>query len=130
MFKYYLSLTLTTILLLISTNLVVAATTYTMDARTVPTIQYATPTTGSTVTVGSTGSTRLLLNPAGSLVALTIAFPSTPSDGDIVQMGSSQAITTVTMSNGTVIGPLTTMAIGTFATYLYSSTTSSWFRIG
>lgn len=107
-----------------------SATTYTMDSRTVPIIQYATPTTGQTVTIGSTGSTRLLINPAGSLLALTIAFPSTPSDGDIVQMGSSQAITTVTMSNGTVIGPLTTMAIGTFASYSYNSTTTSWFRIG
>jgi hypothetical protein len=123
MFKYCLSL-----ILLASPCM--AATTYTMDSRTVPTIQYSTPTTGATVTIGSTGSTRLLLNPAGSLVALTIAFPSTPTDGDIVQMGSSQTITTVTMSNGTVIGPLTTMAIGTFATYVYSSTTSSWFRIG
>lgn len=121
---------LTTNLLLISTKLVIASTTYTMDARTVPTVQYSTPTTGSTVTVGSTGSTLLLLNPAGSLLALTISFPSTPSDGDKVQMGSSQAITTVTMSNGTVIGPLTTMAIGTFASYSYNATTSSWFRIG
>lgn len=107
-----------------------AAPTYTMDTRTVPTIQYATPTTGQTVTIGSTGSTRLIINPAGSLVALTIALPSTPTDGDIVQMGSSQAITTVTMSNGTTIGPLTTMAIGGFATYIYNATTTSWFRIG
>lgn len=124
--KRYLSL----ILYLILICPCFAATTYTMDSRTVPTIQYATPSTGATVTIGSTGSTRLLINPAGSLLALTIAFPGTPSDGDIVQMGSSQAITTVTMSNGTVIGPLTTMAIGTFASYIYNATTTSWFRIG
>lgn len=107
-----------------------SATTYTMDSRTVPTIQYATPTTGSTVTIGSTGSTRLILNPAGTLVALTVTLPSSPSDGDYVQLCSSQAITTLTMNGGTIVGSLTTAAIGTFAAYIFNATTSSWFRIG
>lgn len=124
--KRYLSLILFFIFLGVGN----AATTSTMDSRTVPTIQYAAPTTGSTVTIGSTGSTRLILNPAGTLVALTVAFPSTPSDGDYVSICSSQAITALTMSNGTVIGPLTTAAIGTFASYIYNATASSWFRIG
>lgn len=118
------------LILIFLTAPVLAATTYTMDSRTVPTIQYATPTTGSTVTIGSTGSTRLILNPAGTLVALTVTFPSTPSDGDFVQLCSSQAITTLTMNGGTVIGALTTAAIGTFASYIFNITTSSWFRIG
>lgn len=124
--QYYLSL----IFFILLSGASMAATTYTMDSRTVPTIQYATPTTGSTVTIGSTGSTRLILNPAGTLVALTVTFPSTPSDGDFVQLCSSQAITTLTMNGGTVIGALTTAAIGTFASYIYNTTTTSWFRIG
>lgn len=124
--KRYLSLILFFILL----GSAHAATTYTMDSRTVPTIQYATPTTGQTVTIGSTGSTRLILNPAGTLVALTVTFPSTPTDGDYVSLCSSQAITTLTMNGGTVIGALTTAAIGTFASYIYNATTTSWFRIG
>jgi hypothetical protein len=106
------------------------ATTTTLNSRLVPTIQYVTPSTGGTVTVNTNGWVQLLINPSGSLLALTIALPGSPSDGDIVQLCSSQAVTTLTMSGGTVIGPLTTLAIGTFATYIYSSTASVWFRIG
>lgn len=102
----------------------------TIDSRLVPAKQYATPTTGQTVNVNTNGKVMLFINPAGTLVALTVALPSSPSDQDEVSIFASQAITTLTMSNGTVIGPLTTMAIGTFAKYTYFSDTSSWARSG
>lgn len=122
------SIKLTLILFLLCTP--AWAITSTVDSRAISTIQYATPATGDTITVGSTGSTKLLINPSGSLLTLTISFPSVPTDGDYLQIGSSQAVTTVTMSNGTVVGPLTTMAVGTFASYIYNSTASKWFRVG
>lgn len=99
-----------------------------IDERLIPQIQYVTPTTGSTVTANLNGFTKLLINPSGALLALTVTFPSSPSDADEFTLASSQAITTLTMNGGTVIGALTTMAIGTFATYTYSSGSSSWFR--
>lgn len=102
--------------------------TQTLDSRAVPALQYTTPATGDTITGNTNGYTRLIINPAGSLLTLTINFPSTPSDGDIFEICSSQAVTTLTMGNGTVVGPLTTMAIGTFAGYVYSATSSKWFR--
>lgn len=98
--------------------------------RFIPTKQYVTPTTGATVSVGTTGYTTLFINPAGSLLALTVNLPSSPIDGDTVEVHSSQAITTLTMGNGTIIGPLTTMAIATFAKYRYYSDTTSWTRVG
>lgn len=98
--------------------------------RLVPIKQYATPTTGSTVTVNSTGHIKLILNPAGTLLALTIALPASPQDADILLLCSSQAVTTLTMSGGTIIGALTTMSIATFAQYTYNSDASSWFRTG
>lgn len=104
--------------------------TKTIDERLIPAVQYTTPTTGSTVTVNSSGHVRLLINPAGSLLALTITLPSGPSDGDRVDIGSTQAVTTLTMNGGTIVGPLSTMAIATFASYVYSATAASWFRIG
>lgn len=107
-----------------------ASTQPTANVRLIPTKQYVTPTTGSTVNVNTNGYACLFINPAGSLLALTVSFPSTPTDGDVVEVHSSQAITTLTMSNGTVIGPLTTMAIATFAKYRYYSDTSSWARVG
>ena len=101
-----------------------------IDERLIPIVQYATPTTGSTVTVGTTGYIQLVINPAGSLLALTVALPGSPQNGDVLELCSSQAITTLTMSGGTVIGALTTMAIGTFASYIFNSTAGQWFRNG
>lgn len=100
------------------------------DRRLIPQKQYVTPTTGSTVSVNTNGRVILFINPAGTLLALTVALPSSPTDQDSVKVFSSQAITTLTMSNGTIVGPLTTMAIGTFAEYTYFSDTSSWARTG
>lgn len=100
------------------------------SGRQVPVVQYTTPATGDTISVGTTGFIRLLINPAGSLLALTVSLPSTPTDGDILQMSSSQIVTGLTMSNGTIIGALTTLAVATFAQYTYSGTASKWFRSG
>lgn len=104
--------------------------TQTIDQRLIPTKQYATPTTGSTVNINTNGYVRLRLNPAGSLLALTLALPSSPSDGDTVEIASTQAVTTLTMSGGTIIGALTTLVVGTFAVYEFNSDSSQWFRTG
>lgn len=92
--------------------------------------QYVTPTTGSTVTVNGNGYVSLFLNPAGSLLALTVTLPGSPTDQDCVDVHSSQAITTLTMNGGTIVGALTTAVIGTFASYRYYSDSSSWVRVG
>lgn len=104
--------------------------TSTLDIRLIPTQQYVAPTTGQTITVNTNGYVQLRINPAGTLLALTITLPGSPSDGDTVEVASSQAVTTLTMSGGTIVGPLTTMAVGTFAVYQYVASASSWFRIG
>ena len=94
------------------------------------TIQYTTPTTGSTITATAARDLKILINPAGALLALTLALNGSPQNGDIVTIGASQAVTTFSMTGGTVVGPLTSLAIGTFAQYMYSSDASEWFRIG
>lgn len=95
-----------------------------------PLVQYAAPVAAATVTVGSNGYVRLLLNPAGTLATLTVALPGSPANGDVVEIGCSQVVTLLTISGGTVIGALTSLAVGGFASYCYSSTASTWFRIG
>lgn len=102
--------------------------TSTIDTRLIPVKQYVTPTTGATITVNSNGFVKLLINPAGSLLALTITFPSTPSDGDVVNLGSTQAVTTLTMNGGTIVGGLASLAIGSTASYTYSSDASEWIK--
>lgn len=102
----------------------------TIDIRLIPTVQYSTPTTGQTVNASTSGNVSLLINPAGSLLALTLALNPSPSDGDMLNIASSQIVTGFTMSGGTVIGALTSMAVATFARYQYSATAAVWFRIG
>src|SRR6185436_8596503 len=99
-------------------------TTQTSDSRLVPVMQYETPTTGATINVGTNGNVKLLINPSGSLLNLTLSLPSAPSDGDLISFCSSQIVTTFTMTNGTIIGALTTLAVATFASYIYSATAS------
>lgn len=72
----------------------------TLDERLIPSIQYVTPTTGGTVNVNASGHVRLLVNPA------------------------------LTISGGTVLGALTAFAVGSFATYIFNTTSSQWYRVG
>ena len=98
----------------------------TMSDRSVPQVQYATPTVGQTVTVNSNGNVFLLINPAGTLASLTITLPGSPSDGDSVLIKSTQIVTTLTMNGGTIINALVALAVGTTQQYVYSATAAKW----
>lgn len=101
-----------------------------IDQRQVPITQYTTPATGATLTANDGANLKLIINPAGTILALTLALNASPADGDILSFCSSQAVTGFTMTGGTIVGPLTTLAIGTFASYIYNGTATKWFRIG
>lgn len=107
---------------------VMASTGISVIGKTVTPPQYATPTTGTTVT--SNGNSQLVVNPAGTLLALTIAFPSSPIDGQQFNIASTQILTGLTLTSGaTILGTLTTLAAANgFAGWVYSSTASSWIR--
>lgn len=101
-----------------------------IDERLIPSVQYVTPTTGTTVNMTDHGNLTLFINPAGTILALTLALNSTPVDGDKITLSSSQIVTGFTISGGTVIGALTALAVATFEQYTYSSSASKWFRTG
>lgn len=90
-------------------------------------VQYAAPTTGTSVTILAPTDV-LLLDPAGTLLALTVVLP-TGADGKKIKIGSSQAITTLTVT-GTIVGTLAGMALAGFAEFIYSGAASKWFRTG
>lgn len=102
--------------------------TSTINIRLIPVVQYATPATGATITVGSTGYTVLLINPALTLATLTITFPSSPQDGDVVNFGCTQIVTALTMNGGTISGGLSSLAVGTAGTWTYSADSSTWIK--
>jgi len=90
------------------------------------------PTTGSSILLNQARNQRVLLNPAGSLLSLTITFPDAPVDGDIIVISSSQAITTLTINgNGkTVNSALASLSLGGFGRWCFDSSVNIWFRIG
>lgn len=104
--------------------------TSTIDTRLLPTTQYSVPLTGDTVTANNSGNHTLIINPAGTLLALTLALNGAPSDGDYLTLASSQIVTGFTMSGGTIVGALTSLTAAGFATFIYNSTASKWFRAG
>lgn len=84
-----------------------------------------TPTTGGTVT--SEVNTYNIINPAGALLALTVNLPSSPSNNDMVYVKFTQAVTTVTYANGTVVDGITSPIAGGLVILVFDSGTSSWY---
>lgn len=84
-----------------------------------------TPTTGQTVT--TVKNQYNIINPAGALLALTINLPSTPSNNDVVYIKFTQAVTTVTYGNGTVVDGIIGPVAGTLVVLVYDSGTTSWY---
>lgn len=102
---------------------------FTLSGRGLERVQAAAPATGNTVVV-SAGTTALLLNPAGTLATLTITLPSSPVDGQTLSIGTSQILTSLTVNGGTIVGTLTTLALGGYAYFVYGATAAKWFRCG
>lgn len=92
--------------------------------------QYAAPTaTGFSVTIAQR-NTHLILTPSAGYAAGTIVLPANPVDRDEFLMNSTQAVTTITFSGGTVIGAPTGIAANGFARYKFDALLSRWYRIG
>jgi len=89
-------------------------------------LNYAAPLTGTTVSL--TGAPFAVIEPAGTLAALTVALPSSPTDGLAIVIGFTRAITAITWSNGTVaaVAPAT-IAAGTHVQAVYRAASSRWF---
>lgn len=106
------------------------ATLSTTALNTAPTIQYVVPTAAATVTAGAGSNVLVLLNPAGTLATMTFALNASPVDGDQVTVSTTQIISALTVSGGTIIGSLSSLALAGFAKFIWNATASVWFRIG
>ena len=91
--------------------------------------QYAAPTaTGFTVTVAQ-ADTRLIITPGAGYAAGAIALPSA-THGQKLVVNCTQAVTSLSFSNGTVIGGPTTLSANAFFTLEYEAVLGRWYRIG
>jgi hypothetical protein len=93
---------------------------------------YSTPATGTAVTL-ATGKETAIINPAGSLAALTVTLPgcSATYDGSIARYSSTQAITalTVNASYGDIADAPTTLAAGVGHGMLCVGASATWFPL-
>lgn len=96
----------------------------------IPSMQYAAPATGATVTVNP-GTNFLVLEPAGTIATLTVNLPA-GADGQVLAISSTQIITAVTLAASgaeTIAGTITTLAAAnSFCRYIFRST--KWYRCG
>lgn len=83
-----------------------------------------TPTSGGTVTL--VDNQINIINPTGSLTALTIAVPSTPSNNDRIVIKYDQVITTVTYPTN-VKGGFLSPVMGTTVILTYDATSTNWY---
>lgn len=94
-------------------------------------VQYATPATLATVTVAA-GTTMMIIEPAGTIAALTLNLPAVPTNGlgTVITVLSTQIVSTLTLGAGasTIIGGLAAFAASGFASYVYRS--GFWYRCG
>ncbi len=88
--------------------------------------QYTTPAT--TDTIISDGRSLLVVNPVGSLLVLSIKFPSSPIQGQILNVVFTQIISSLTLLNGTILGGITSAAANSSVKYQYVSEISKWVK--
>jgi hypothetical protein len=87
--------------------------------------QYAAPNAS-----GFSASMYLLLTPVAGYAAGTIVLPSITQDGQEVLVSTTNAITALTISGGTVTGAPTTLAAGGFFRLRYDGFYKTWARVG
>lgn len=84
------------------------------------------PGSGGNYTI-PVGVTYLSLNPAGTLATFTLNLPPNPHNGTTLIVSTTQAITALTVSNGTNNAPNSMAANSTFG-LTYVSSVSAWRR--
>lgn len=84
-----------------------------------------TPTTGQTVNL--VRNQYNIINPAGALLALTVALPPSPNNNTVVYIKFTQNITTLTYSGGTVSDAITAPTLGSLVVLVYDSISAIWY---
>lgn len=96
------------------------------------TVQTDAPLTGATVTPAP-GVEVEYVNPAGTIAALTLNMPASPSDGQPFTVSFDQVVTALTMAapgSATIKGALTAATAKGFASWRYSKPDNTWYRVG
>ena len=94
-------------------------------------IQVATPTTGTSITIGN-AIAALILKHTATIATLTIVLPASPVNGQRVSISTRSTVTTLTLNANTGqtrYGNPTTITATTPVAFIYESATLSWYCI-
>jgi hypothetical protein len=93
---------------------------------------YAAPATGATLSMAAaSGDDFLQIDPSGAIAALNVVLPSSPHDGVLFEIATSQAITALTVSSpdsSTVNGSSFSLLANGGAGWWYRAANSRWYR--
>ena len=88
-------------------------------------------TTGFSYTFAS-GTTTLIINPAGTLATGTITMPATPADGMVITFTTTQEITAITINGNTgqSIGgtQVAQLPANSAMSFVYRQSSTTWYR--
>jgi hypothetical protein len=90
---------------------------------------YQVLTTGFTYTFAS-GTTTLIINPAGTLATGTITMPASPADGMVITIESTQQVTAVTVAANTgqtLVGAASQLIPNQPLSFIYRLTNTTWY---
>jgi len=91
-----------------------------------PVQAYVAPLTGATVNMTSEVQ---VVDPLGTLAALTVNLPGSPTRGQTATIAFTQVITALTMGGGTILGAPSAIAINTSISFLFNDTIGKWLRV-
>jgi hypothetical protein len=90
------------------------------------------PVDAANITIPDTTGVYIIA-PASGLTTLTVKLPLLPTDTQLVRIaGAVSAVAGLTLSgNGAgVVGAITSLAVGGFASYVYNQIDNKWYRVG
>ena len=101
--------------------------------------QYAAPLTGASLTL-TAQQRRLVLEPAGTIAALTVVFPAATTlvDNQLMGLCTTQIVTALTLTAGsgtTILNGPTALLVpvatgaGSCVEWIYRSANTSWYRV-
>lgn len=85
----------------------------------------ATPVTTDTVTIDANTSLEVI-NPAGTIAALTLNFPTGVYDGQPLRLAFTQIVTAITTTGAALQFALTSAAVGDKKHYQWSASLNKW----
>lgn len=92
-------------------------------------VNYSAPTTGFSLTLGN-NDWHVILDPSATIATGTVTLCPAPVDGQIVDIRTSQQITTLTIAgNGATVKGYTagTLALGGVLTGIYKASNTTWY---